>query len=145
MQEIKDTRRALVRIGYDGRVHKIFRGHQARERLQNELRVLKYLEQRGCDYVPRVLESDDTELRIVTSSCGQRVEHLPEERVREIFSDLQTHYAVRHEDPYLRNITYSPRAGRFCIIDFEFATILDPSVPPGPALDLPVADGPRGD
>lgn len=145
MQPIKDTRRALVRIGYDGRVHKTFRGHQARERFENEIRVLRYLESKKCDFVPRVIEAHDEELRLVTTSCGQRVEHLPEARVREIFADLQTRFRVRHEDPYLRNITYSPHAGNFCIIDFEFATILDPSVPPGPAIDLPTPDGPRGD
>jgi hypothetical protein len=145
MEQMKDTRRALVRIGYDGRVHKTFRGHQAAERFENEIRVLRYLESKGCDYVPRVLETFPEELRIVTSSCGQRVEHINAEKVREIFSDLERHFRVRHEDAYARNITYSPQAGRFCVIDFEFATILDPSAPPGPALDLPTPDGPRGD
>lgn len=145
MQPVKDTRRALVRIGYDGRVHKTFRGHQARERFINEARVLRYLAERGCDYVPRVLEEFPEELRLVTTGCGQRVEHLPEERIRQIFAELAERFRVRHEDPYLRNITYSPHAGRFCVIDFEFATILDPTVPPGPELDLPTPDGPRGD
>ena len=55
MHEVKDTARALVRIGYDGRVHKSFRGHQAKERFENEVLVLKYLEQRGCPFVPRLL------------------------------------------------------------------------------------------
>lgn len=145
MQEMKDTRRAQVRIGYDGRVHKIFRGHQALERLQNETRVLRYLEAKGCDYVPRVIESSEAELRLVTSNCGQRVERIPDERVKEIFGELERDFHVRHEDAYARNITYSQQAGRFCIIDFEFATILDPAAPPGPKLDLPSPDGPRGD
>lgn len=145
MEQMKDTRRALVRIGYDGRVHKTFRGHQARERFENEIRVLRYLEGRGCTYVPRVLETFPDELRLVTTSCGQRVEHIAEPRVREIFHDLEKDFSVRHEDAYARNITYSQRAGCFCIIDFEFATILDPKAPPGPALDLPMPDAPRGD
>ena len=63
MQEMKDTRRALVRIGYDGRVHKTFRGHQAQERFQNEIRVLRYLAEKGCDYVPQVIEAHENELR----------------------------------------------------------------------------------
>jgi hypothetical protein len=29
---------------------------------------------------------------------------------------------VRHEDRELRNITYRISDGRFCVIDFEFAT-----------------------
>lgn len=145
MQEMKDTRRALVRIGYDGRVHKTFRGHQAQARFENELRVLRYLESKGCDYVPRVLETHADELRMVTTNCGQRVEHIPDERVREIFADLERNYRVRHEDAYARNITYSTHAGRFCVIDFEFATILDPAAPPGPELEMPLPDAPRGD
>ncbi len=145
MLEMKDTRRALVRIGYDGRVHKTFRGHQARERFQNEVRVLRYLEEKGCDYVPRVLEAHEDELRLVTTSCGQRVEHIADARVRELFTELERDYGVRHDDAYARNVTYSPQAGRFCLIDFEFATLLDPAAPPGPALDLPEPDKPRGD
>jgi hypothetical protein len=31
---------------------------------------------------------------------------------------------VRHDDPDPRNITCRTSAGRFCLIDFEFATIL---------------------
>jgi len=145
MQEMKDTRRALVRIGYDGRVHKTFRGHQARERFLNEVRVLRYLEAKGCTYVPRVIEAIEPELRLVTTNCGQRVDHVPEEKVRQIFGDLERDFGVRPEDAYARNITYSPHAGRFCVIDFEFATLLDPAAPPGPELDLPRPDAPRGD
>jgi tRNA A-37 threonylcarbamoyl transferase component Bud32 len=145
MQEMKDTRRALVRIGYDGRVHKTFRGHQARERFLNEVRVLRYLQSKGCTYVPCVIEANEEECRLVTTNCGQRVEHIAPEKVRQIFSDLEREFRVRHEDAYARNITYSQQAGRFCIIDFEFATILDPAAPPGPQLDLPKPDAPRGD
>ena len=37
MHEIKDPARALVRIGYDSRVHKTFRGPKADERFANEM------------------------------------------------------------------------------------------------------------
>jgi tRNA A-37 threonylcarbamoyl transferase component Bud32 len=124
MHSVKDTVRALVRIGYDGRVHKTFRGHLARERFENEVRVLRYLEQRGCDFVPRLLEIEPENLKIVTTNCGKLVEQLNEERMKEIFAELLK-YGVRHEDAFMRNITYRPSDGRFCVIDFEFATILD--------------------
>jgi tRNA A-37 threonylcarbamoyl transferase component Bud32 len=126
MEQGKDTVRALVRIGYDGRVSKIFRGNRAKERFDNEVRVLRHLEARGCPFVPRLLESDAAELRIVTSNCGSRVEHMSEERQKELFAELEQ-YGVRHEDPFLRNITYRVADGRFCLIDFEFATLLDPA------------------
>jgi tRNA A-37 threonylcarbamoyl transferase component Bud32 len=123
MHEVKDTVRAQVRIGYDGRVHKTFRGHRARERFAHEVRVLRRLEDRGCDFVPRLLEADEAGLKIVTTNCGRLVEHLGEERQREIFTELEK-YGVRHEDRALRNITYRVADGRFCVIDFEFATLL---------------------
>jgi tRNA A-37 threonylcarbamoyl transferase component Bud32 len=124
MHEMKDTTRALVRIGYDGRVHKTFRGHQAKERFEHEVRMLRHLEQQGCTFVPRLLEVDPGQLKIVTTNCGSRVDHLNAERQKELFAELEQ-YGVRHEDREMRNITYRASDGRFCIIDFEFATLLD--------------------
>ena len=123
MHEVKDTQRALVRIGYDGRVHKIFRGPEAYVRFQNEVRVLRYLEQRGCGFVPRLLEVDEAGLRIITTNCGSRVDQLNPERLKELFAELET-FGVRHDDPELRNVTYRVSDGRFCLIDFEFATLI---------------------
>jgi tRNA A-37 threonylcarbamoyl transferase component Bud32 len=124
MDQVKDTLRALVRIGYDGRVYKTFRGPQARERFNNEVRVLRHLEARGCPFVPRLLEADPEQLLMITTSCGSRVEHLDEARTRELFAELLP-YGVRHDDAESRNVTYRQADGRFCLIDFEFATILD--------------------
>ena len=123
MHPIKDTARSTVRIGYDGRVHKTFRGPDAAVRFANEVRVLEYLEARGCGFVPRLLESHPEELKIITTSCGARVDHLPDVRLAELFAELET-FGVRHDDPFLRNVTYRAQDGRFCLIDFEFATIL---------------------
>ena len=46
------------------------------------------------------------------------------ERVDQVFAELEQ-YGVRHDDRFLRNITYRISDGRFCVIDFEFATLLD--------------------
>jgi predicted Ser/Thr protein kinase len=124
MEEVKDTRRATVRIGYDGRVFKTFRGHQAEERFDNEVRVLRFLEYKECPFVPRVVETDRQQLLLVSTNCGKRVEHLSEEKKKALFAELET-YGVRHEDPEQRNVTYRTSDGRFCLIDFEFATILE--------------------
>lgn len=131
MQEAKNTARAVVHIGYDGRVHKTFRGPNAQERFENEVRVLRILEERGCNYVPRLLASDPAKLSIITSNCGSRVEHISDSRVKELFSELERDYGVRHDDAFSRNITYRAQDGRFCLIDFELATVLD--APPKPA------------
>jgi tRNA A-37 threonylcarbamoyl transferase component Bud32 len=133
MQEAKNTARALVHIGYDGRVHKHFRGPQAKERYDNEVRVLEFLGRHGCKFVPKVLAKDDAELYLVTSSCGARVERMSDEKKLQIFAELEQ-YGVQHDDAEVRNITYSQQMGRFCVIDFEFATILVPGYPPSPEM-----------
>jgi tRNA A-37 threonylcarbamoyl transferase component Bud32 len=123
MLKVKDTLRATVNLTYDGRVIKVYHGPDAQTRFDNEVRVLKHLEARGCNFVPRVLEADREQLRLVTNNCGSRVEHIDEKRTQEIFAELEP-FRVRHDDPDMRNITYRRADGRFCIIDFEFATIL---------------------
>jgi tRNA A-37 threonylcarbamoyl transferase component Bud32 len=128
MHEIKDTARALVRIGYDGRVHKTFRGPNAGERFANEVRVLRHLESAGCNFVPHLLSVEPERLKIITTNCGSRVEHLNEERRRELFAELES-FGVRHDDPDIRNVTYRSSDGRFCVIDFEFASLLDKGTP----------------
>jgi tRNA A-37 threonylcarbamoyl transferase component Bud32 len=129
MLNVKDTLRATVRLSFDGRVFKTYHGPKARKRFENEVRVLRYLEARGCNFVPRLLEADPDKLSIVTTNCGSRVERLDEPRRAEIFAELEK-YDVRHDDPDVRNVTYRMADGRFCVIDFEFATIL--SDPPKP-------------
>jgi tRNA A-37 threonylcarbamoyl transferase component Bud32 len=132
MHDVKDTARALVRIGYDGRVHKTFRGHLAKERFENEVRVLRHLEARGCTFVPRLLAVEPESLKIVTTNCGSRVDHLGADRMKELFAELAP-FGVRHDDAEMRNVTYRTTDGRFCLIDFEFATLLDdPAAPPPP-------------
>lgn len=124
MRDIKDTKQATVRIGYDGTVHKYFNGTMALERFKNERRVLQYLEHKNCGFVPSILDSDESKIYLKMTNCGQIVTRISAQKVERLFQELQT-YGVRHEDPYARNITYDAKKGRFCIIDFEFATILE--------------------
>lgn len=123
MLKVKDTLRSTVHLTFDGRVIKAYHGPNADARFANEVKVLRHLEARGCAFVPRLLEADAEKLRIITSNCGGRVEHLDAARTRELFAELEQ-FGVRHEDPDMRNVTYRQSDGRFCIIDFEFATIL---------------------
>ncbi len=139
MQEIKDTQRAEVRIGFDGRVHKKYKGQLSRERYENEVRVLKYLEKKGCSFVPRLLEEHPERLYIVTSNCGNIVQKISPEKEKEVFEALEA-FGVRHDDAFMRNITYSPHLGRFCVIDFEFAVILES----GEGLTVKDAEEARG-
>lgn len=123
MLQVKDTLRSTVKLSFDGRVFKTYHGPNAAERFAQEVKVLRHLEARGCEFVPRLLEADPEKLRIVTTNCGSRVTHLDAERTRELFAELER-YGVRHDDPEMRNVAYRQSDGRFCLIDFEFATIL---------------------
>ena len=123
MREIKDSKQATVRISYDGQVHKRFHGPMAAERFANEVRVLRYLEAQGCPFVPRLLGEDAAHLEIITTSCGRVVDRISESKLQSLFYELEQ-YGVRHEDAFARNVTYDQHRGRFCLIDFEFATIL---------------------
>jgi hypothetical protein len=126
MLKVKDTLRATVNLTFDGRVIKAYHGHDALARFDQEVKVLRYLEAKGCAFVPRLLEADREKLRIVTTNCGTRVEHLDEKRTKELFAELEQ-YGVRHDDPDMRNVTYRQSDGRFCLVDFELATILPQS------------------
>jgi len=123
MLKVKDTLRATVHLSFDGRVFKTYHGPDAEKRFANEVLVLRHLETRGCNFVPRLLEADQKKLRIITTNCGSRVERLDEQRTKELFAELEK-FDVRHDDPDIRNVTYRSTDGRFCLIDFEFATIL---------------------
>jgi|SRR5271170_517923 len=123
MLKVKDTLRSTVNVSFDGRVFKTYHGPNARERFENETHVLKFLEARKCNFVPRLLEADSEKLQIVTTSCGTRVEQIDDQRAKELFAELEK-FGVRHDDADPRNITYRFSDGRFCLIDFEFATIL---------------------
>ena len=123
MLQVKDTLRATVRLSFDGQVYKTYHGPNALERFTNEVRILRHLEARGCGFVPRLIEADPQKLQIITTNCGTRVEHLDAERAKELFAELEP-FGVRHDDPDMRNVTYRQSDGRFCVVDFELATIL---------------------
>lgn len=125
MISLKDGIRSLVRIDFQGRVHKEFRGTAADVRCANEARVLKELEARGCTYVPRLLEYHEEQDYIVTTNCGRTAENtISRKKAELLFAELEEKFGIRHDDPEPRNITYDSRLGRFCIIDFELAEIL---------------------
>jgi tRNA A-37 threonylcarbamoyl transferase component Bud32 len=126
MLQVKDTLRSTVKLTFDGRVIKTFHGPNAQERFDNEVRVLRHLDERGCTFVPKLLEARTEDLTIVTTNCGVRVDHLDAARTKELFAELEA-FGVRHDDADMRNVTYRQKDGRFCLIDFELATILHDS------------------
>ena len=132
-EPLKDGIRSNVRIDFYGNVHKRFRGTGANERYATEVAVLKVLAERGCPYVPKLLEEHPEENYFVSTNCGRLADQISKEKADKLFAKLEREYGVRHLDAEPRNITYSDKLGCFCIIDFELAEIL-----PAPAnLILP--------
>lgn len=124
MLKLKDTERSLVSLTFDGCVVKQYRGHLMRQRMENEVRVLEHLKRVCCPFVPRLVSCDRLAVQIVVTSCGVSATHVSPAKLNQLFQELRE-YGVEHEDAELRNITYDARAGQFCVIDFEFARIID--------------------
>jgi len=126
MISLKDGIRSVVHIDFKGQVHKKFRGTNATERCKNEIHILKVLEERGCPNVPRLISAQPEENYIITTNCGSPVEDtIPRKKADSLFEELKAKYGVQHDDPEPRNVTYNPILGKFCLIDFELATVLE--------------------
>lgn len=125
MRNLKDGIRSLVKIDFYGHVHKYFRGTDSDKRAENEARVLKVLEERGCPYVPRLLDYTAEENYIITTNCGSPAPNVTKKKSDKLYARLTTDYGVIHDDPEPRNITYNEVMGEFNIIDFELATIIE--------------------
>lgn len=121
---LKSTERSAVHATFDGSVRKRYRGRHARQRLENEVRVLGYLETRECPFVPRLLRVERATLDITITFCGQPVQHIMASKTQELFGSLAA-FGVEHGDPEKRNITYHAFDGNFYIVDFEYAKILE--------------------
>ena len=124
MLKLKDTERSLVSLTFDGCVVKQYRGHLMRQRMENEIRVLEHLKRVACPFVPRLVSFDRTAMHITVTACGVAATHVSPAKLQQLFDELRE-YGVEHEDAEMRNITYDARAGQFCVIDFEFARIID--------------------
>jgi PPM family protein phosphatase len=123
---VKNTERSCVQRAFDGLIHKRYRGHHARQRLENEVRVLEHLRIHNCPFVPRLIEVDRRNLTIVQTNCGASVQSLADWRLKQLFAALRE-FHVEHGDCELRNVTYRATDGIFCIVDFELAAILESS------------------
>lgn len=129
MRELKDGIRSRVKLDFMGRVHKWFRGTDADKRYANEVHILKALAERECPYVPQLLEEHPEDLYFVSTNCGGPANGISRPKSDALFAELERDYGIRHDDPEPRNVTYNSKQGRFNLIDFELATVLDAPTP----------------
>ena len=125
MQLLKNTQRARVTRSSNGSITKYFSGPNKEERFANELKVLQHLNKSGCDFVPKLLSFDEATLSIVTTTVGEHVQHISDQKLESVFQELEA-YGVIHGDRASRNVLYHHGMGRFSVIDFEFAEVVDP-------------------
>jgi tRNA A-37 threonylcarbamoyl transferase component Bud32 len=125
MRDLKDGIRSLVRIDYFGHVHKYYRGTDKETRCATEVKILKVLEERKCNNVPKLLDYNLEECWIKTTNCGSPASEITKQKVEYLFKHLEYRFGVIHDDPEPRNITYNEQLGEFCIIDFELATLIE--------------------
>ena len=126
MTPLKNTKRAFVLKTSHGHIRKTFTGPKRDVRFWNEVRILKHLNEQGCPFVPKLICIDKPNLTIVVSYAGESVQRISEQKLEEVFSNLES-YGVRHQDQAARNILYNHRTGEFAVIDFEFAELIKPS------------------
>ena len=94
MKELKDGIRSLVRIDFQGNVHKQFRGTDKEKRFANEILILKALEERGCPNVPAFIDADEETLTLITTNCGAPAPLLTQEKATALFTELEELYGV---------------------------------------------------
>lgn len=123
MVKLSDSFRNIIRLTHDGRVIKKYYGPDGPLRFENEIKILRFLESKGCDFVPTLIEVDSNNFLITINNCGVRARGLTPELVKQLFSELEK-YGVRHDDQDIRNIVYNREKNKHYIIDFELATII---------------------
>lgn len=89
IEPIKDGLRSSVRIDFYGNVHKRMRGTDVANRYATEVKVLKVLEERGCPYVPKVLEEHPEEFYFVSTNCGRPAPQITKDKADSLFEALE--------------------------------------------------------
>jgi len=124
--------RTRVVLADDLYIMKTFIGKKAEERFRNECSVLSYLNQRGCPFVPKVLECDEETLTVKIDYCGEpflksketeEYKKIIEKRIFALFEELEKVYNVKHNDKELRNANIN-KNGEIFIIDFELSEVI---------------------
>ncbi len=78
----------MCRIDFHGNVHKRMRGSGVAESYAKEVEVLKVLEERGCPYVPKLLEEHPEEFYFVSTNCGRPAPQVSKAKAEKLYAAL---------------------------------------------------------
>lgn len=109
----------------DNKVIKRFIGEKNKNLFENEVKVLRFLEEKGCDFVPKIISVDSENTAVVMTHCGTRLKDPNIGIIRQLFFDLESKYRVKHGDPCVVNVLYNSSNNKLYIIDFEVSTIIN--------------------
>lgn len=123
--KLSDSIKSIISFRPDNTVVKRYIGEGNRILFENEIKILRFLEEKGCDFVPKIISVDSEKLMFVMDNCGVRARNLTKEIQDQLFLDLEKKYGVKHNDADPRNVVYNIINNRFYIIDFELSTIID--------------------
>ena len=105
---LKDIDRCLVKHDRtNNTIVKNFRGHDKEERFENEITILKYLESKGCECVPKLLDSDPETLTTITTYVGEKVFEINEVDHRVLHNRVEA-FGVSHNDRKLNPDLFEP-------------------------------------
>jgi len=109
MRVLKDSEeRCLVYLDeVNQHVIKEFKGHKSQTRFQNEVDILKFLNEKNCDFVPQLIESDKKSLKIVTTYTGETLEEIDEFKHADIHNRLES-LGVTHNDSPANSDSFHP-------------------------------------
>ncbi len=105
---LKDIDRCLVK--YDrtnNTIVKNFRGRDKKKRFENETTILRYLESKGCECVPKLLDSDPETLTTITTYVGENALKINEIDHRSLHNRVEA-FGVTHNDRKLNPDLFDP-------------------------------------
>ena len=105
---LKDIDRCLVKHDKtNNTIVKNFRGRDKKKRFENEVAILQYLESKGCECVPKLLDSDSETLTTITTYVGEKVFEINEVDHRVLHNRVEA-FGVSHNDRKLNPDQFSP-------------------------------------
>lgn len=108
MTIIKDTERSLVKLDKDkGIIEKTFVGNNAKERFENEVNILKHLDNKGFYNCPKLLDSDPENFVVTQTYVGEKLGEIDIAEHRNIHNRLIA-FGVTHNDSVINPDLFSP-------------------------------------
>ena len=107
-ETLKKSHRCVVKFDKDNKqIVKKFIGDNAEERFNNEIAILTHLEDKGCECVPKILDTDNENLTIKETFVGSPVLSITEADHRVLHNRVEA-FGVYHNDSKVNPDLFDP-------------------------------------